>query len=315
MLGGDVNATVHRIPALAEAIGNLSLIDVGANCAKYGTPDNQPTCRANSASQANRRDFVFANSEGNDLVIGFEIDSTSKLPVHGVLRLRLRKQNDNKLIGTVQMPNSIHSILDDKCRNAPSNQGSDPVSDNKSSKGKGNEQYTCNNIISTHNKPKFKPKRIHDKEFEEMLDKIYEDYDDQCIKNKHEDDKKNYSAECKQYHLNELHKQMDIELRNIDNDLRNALHNKHTQTYIQIFSTAIEQATIKFGDLAQDQAHKVQGRSTINVVYRSEKSKCFHNTDTNDIESPCNGHDLRILKQMRRIKHINNCTQRRNKTP
>ena len=67
-VAGDINASVAKIQSLMQAVQTGKLIDVGARASIYGGRDNQETCKAKPTSKGTRRDYIFANQQGIDIV-------------------------------------------------------------------------------------------------------------------------------------------------------------------------------------------------------------------------------------------------------
>ena len=81
---GDINASVHNIASMQQAIDRGSLISLGARASTFGGIDDQETCKATPTAKGNRRDYVVTNQMGYDTVCHFEVDSECSLKVHSV---------------------------------------------------------------------------------------------------------------------------------------------------------------------------------------------------------------------------------------
>ena len=91
---GDVNATTADIMSL-----NLALLtpegeshawhDVGASAELWGQVPSEPTCKAQSAKHAYRRDYVIANTEGFELIESFEVNWKDLFAVHATIQFSI----------------------------------------------------------------------------------------------------------------------------------------------------------------------------------------------------------------------------------
>ena len=90
-----------------------------------------------------------------------------------------------------------------------------------------------------------------------------------------EPDISNVPHSIKQEMLTILHHTMDKHLARIKPDLAKLLKPCHTGNYLRTFAKAIEDATIEFGGLDEEEAEKVTDRSTLNYKFAEHDNKRF----------------------------------------
>ena len=92
---GDLNASVPDLASLQMALEETdddnfhAWHDIGAMADLWGSIPNEPTCRADNAKRATRRDYVIANTVGFGLIEKFEVAWDEIYKVHASLRVTL----------------------------------------------------------------------------------------------------------------------------------------------------------------------------------------------------------------------------------
>ena len=100
LIVGDVNASTRKISKLAYELEQTNFIDVGAQAEKYGNPNEDYTCLAHGAKNANRRDYVFANPEAFELIEDFKVDHDAGFDVHDAIKLKIKCKSEFKEVMT-----------------------------------------------------------------------------------------------------------------------------------------------------------------------------------------------------------------------
>ena len=99
---GDNNATTAGIMTLNLALQTPNeerhaWHDLGALAELWGQTPCEPTCKAYNAEQPTRRDYVFANTEGLEIVEHFEVSWKDLYAVHATISFTLNlEQLDEK---------------------------------------------------------------------------------------------------------------------------------------------------------------------------------------------------------------------------
>ena len=90
LLVGDLNAEPEDLVQLMHMTTEEHWVDIGKHADKWGKQPEQNTCKAPNATDATRRDFIFANNEALALIKDFQVIDDQLFPVHATLRLILR---------------------------------------------------------------------------------------------------------------------------------------------------------------------------------------------------------------------------------
>ena len=154
-------------------------------------------------------------------------------------------------------------------------------------------------------KPAF-PKKKHTEHFQNILDEIDEEIDNLEVETNICD----VPSSIKQSVLSRFHEVMDKHLEDIRPRLKALLQSWDTENYLLLFSQSVENATIEFGKLENEEAKKISGRSTINVKNVKQDNKMIYNHTTKEIESKANKNEKMVLKQLRRLQHIKGCVNK-----
>jgi cytochrome c1 len=86
----DLNTNACDIPNIKVLCDYHGWCDVGATASTWGGADNVATCLGDNAKQATRRYYIFASPSARHYIRGFEVADTDAIPVHNLLRPRIR---------------------------------------------------------------------------------------------------------------------------------------------------------------------------------------------------------------------------------
>lgn len=114
----------------------------------------------------------------------------------------------------------------------------------------------------------------------------------------------NFTNKQKQEQLAELHKHIDHELDKQKDQWSMLLKANDTETYMQLFSQCVEDATALYANLSAKQYKQLMGRSTINIKSQKDQPPATYNHDTQQMEAPVSHEAARLMRQCRRLQLI-----------
>ena len=109
----DLNADTQDIGILQQQLDAHSLTDLGAHAAAWGGYDNEHTCIAPNTLTPTRRDYCFCCNGILPYITNFNVDHSSLLPVHSVLKITITIPEFPVVIRSSKGPASLHSHLVD----------------------------------------------------------------------------------------------------------------------------------------------------------------------------------------------------------
>jgi hypothetical protein len=253
---GDINASIHNIASLQQAIDRGTLIDLGARASIFGGIDNQETCKAKPTSKGNRRDYVFTNQMGYDIVQHFEVDSESSLKVHSVLILDLKTDSQPREYDKVCMPESINKVFYDKCEQVYGQENLNKYNKQKDDmKGEDKKAITIDIVLpqdaegieQCHFPNKAKSKNSYE---ENVLDNIKTELHKEEESKEEQHYKTKFTREQIMSQKEALHKAIDTQL-NLSYDWDKLLQKHDTNSFMMKFANAIEKGVSVFAEISE----------------------------------------------------------------
>ena len=108
-------------------------------------------------------------------------------------------------------------------------------------------------------------------------------------------DATNFSNDQINEQKQKLHICIDKHLATIATKLKAYSAKGNTEKYIQIYSSAIEQATAEFGQLDSEAYQRIAGRSKINVKMVKESKPAVFVQESENLQHPCHAEATRSL--------------------
>ena len=112
LIVGDLNASLHSLPAIEAAIKDDLFTNVGSIASSYGGIDDEHTCKASPHAKATVRDYVITNPAALDLIQGFHIDHGSGLPVHSIITLTFKNKVQRDTFQAVRLPSALDKVVE-----------------------------------------------------------------------------------------------------------------------------------------------------------------------------------------------------------
>ena len=308
---GDLNAPIHRLLSLSNAINMDDWVDVGHAAGDFGQPCDAYTCQMNESAQKTRRDYVIANRDAFDCIEHFQVDYSTKVPVHAILSLVFKNKAPKYNYNAVRLPQSLEEIFHQKCVDVYGDANIKREMEKKLTKLEKSNTFTyepqVNQYQSQKNRQtnKQKAKNQYDREVSNICDNINES----CEQNEEETISSQMAhtitAEQREAQLKNLHNCMDARLQHKTKELNSALRAGDGDEFMQLFSEVVEQAAKEYGQPLEENRYK--GRGNINIKKICKKPHATYNRDTMSLQTPATGELNRQLKQYRRLLNIRGC--------
>jgi len=313
LIVGDINGPIHRFPSLDNAISMGEWIDVGADPTLNGGTPPEGTCRSSTpGARLNRRDYVFANERAHSLIDRFDVDADSLLPVHSVLKVRFKGCVPKVAYDAVRLPRRLFKLVHDKCVNSYMQDNLERAEEKRLNTEKALQGKVLDikvDIPDAGPPAIFWPNGIGDLHKDYLGDLSESNLRDEAERLL-DSDASNFTPEQWNQQLNELHGHMDSLLRSSASTLASLLVQNDTEAYIKLYSTLIEQATLSYAGINDQDARCYKGRANVNIKSCQQGPGATYNRDTASMETPICGEARRLILQYRRLITLRNSAYR-----